>query len=158
MLEIGFVEKLKKFFEKKSIFQLVYLFGSRSINRQGESSDYDFAVLPVKTLSMEERFSLIHELTIHLGATVDLILLDEAPIELKYNIISTGKILYKKDDFYKVEFEAKTLSQYFDYLPVLHYFKKELLKGGKNDAGIQRNRKSFRKTEELFEQIGASKR
>lgn len=152
------IEKLKKFFEEKRNFLLVYLFGSQSINKSGDMSDYDFAVLSAKSLSLEERLSLIHELTDYLKSPVDLILLDEAPIELKYNVISTGIILYKKNDFYKVEFEAKTLSQYFDYLPVLHYFKRELLKGGKNDTAIQRNRESFRKTEKLLKQIRTTKR
>ena len=47
----------------------------------------------------------------------DLVVLNRAPVELKYNVVATGKVLYEESRAALVEFEAETLSAYFDSLP-----------------------------------------
>jgi len=59
---------------------------------------------------------------------VDLIILNNAPVELKYKVIATGKIIFQKNSTIRTEFEADALSRYFDYLPVLRAQKKDILK------------------------------
>ena len=47
---------------------------------------------------------------------VDLVVLDFAPIELRYAVIATGSVVYQIERKTRVEFEALTLGLYGDYL------------------------------------------
>jgi hypothetical protein len=90
---------------------------------------------------------------------VDLVILNDTPIELKYKVVATGKIIFKKNSIVRTEFEADTLSQYFDYLPVLREQKKDILKvkskGERYEDRIKRYRAALRKTEEMLNKIRA---
>jgi predicted nucleotidyltransferase len=155
----GELEKVQNYFaelatRKKASFSilLAYIFGSRAKGNIGQMSDYDFAVLFSAAVPHEEKHRLAHELAMSLdGARVDVVVLNNAPIELKYNIILEGKLLYRKDNFSKVEFEANTLSEYFDYRPVLHKQREDLIKEGNDAARIQRSRKTLRQIERMFD-------
>ena len=152
---------IKKIFAEEKNILLTYLFGSQLKGKTGPLSDYDFAVF----LSQKTSFSFKHKLKNKLinildNKQVDLVILNDAPIELKYNVIATGKIIYQKNSVAKVEFEADTLSRYFDYLPVLRAQKADILKtnkskGEKYGDRIQRYRATLRKTEEMLNKIRA---
>lgn len=90
---------------------------------------------------------------------MDLVILNDAPIELKYKVIAAGKVIFQKNSIVRTEFEAVTLSQYFDYLPVLRAQKKDILKvkskGERYGDRIQRHRATLRKTEEMLNKIKA---
>lgn len=134
---------------------LVYLFGSQVQGRPGPRSDYDFAVLFEDEPSLRERSALIHQLVQLLGTDhVDLVVLRRAPIELKYNVIAMGSLLYEVDRAQRVEFEAQTLSRYFDYLPILRRQRAELIGEEEKgyEAGIQRYRTALRKTQAVLAQ------
>jgi len=68
---------------------------------------------------------------------VDLVILNDAPIELKYKVIATGKVIFQKNSIVRTEFEADTLSQYFDYLPVLRAQKKIYLKSNLKERDME---------------------
>jgi len=87
---------------------------------------------------------------------IDLVVLSRSPIELRYNVVASGRILYEKSRAVFVEFEAKTLSFYFDSLPVLRRHRKELLEEQNHEAGVRRYRAALGKTQELLTQIRAS--
>lgn len=55
----------------------------------------------------------------------------------------------------KVEFEAKILSQYGDYLPVLAKQKEEILEVSYGTAGVQRYREALGQTERMLKQVVA---
>jgi len=158
------LKKLKKIFaeEYESIILLAYFFGSQLKGKTGPLSDYDIAIfLTPKPTSFQFKYKLQHELTnIFNYGQVDLIILNNAPIELKYHVITDGQIVYQKDSATKVEFEADTLSRYFDYLPVLKAQRQDILyfkpKGIKYDRRIQRYRTALRKTEKKLNKIRTS--
>lgn len=68
---------------------------------------------------------------------MDLVILNDAPIELKYKVIAAGKVIFQKNSIVRTEFEAVTLSQYFDYLPVLRAQKKDILKVKSKERGME---------------------
>lgn len=152
------LQRLRCFFEEaapKGGLVLVYLFGSQAQGCSGPMSDYDFAVLFEKGPSMGERAALIHELARLLGTnSVDLVVLNRATIELKYSVIATGSLLYEVSRAERVEFEAQTLSRYFDYLPILRRQRDELIQEREQDyeAGIQRYRAALGKTQRMLAQ------
>jgi predicted nucleotidyltransferase len=153
--------KLRSFFaEARSQFPvaLAYLFGSQATGRAGAQSDYDLAVLFDCKVTSDDRYLLTHQLTELLDRDVDLVDLARAPVELVYNVIATGQILYEKDRTARVEFEARALGLYFDQLPILQAERRSLLEETQEDydAGVERYRTALRATERMLAQTRAA--
>ena len=143
--------------EEEPNIQLVYLFGSRVSGLVGPQSDYDFAVLFSEEPAAGTVSALKHRISMLLRTDhIDLVVLNRAPLELRYNIVASGKILYRKSYAALIEFEAQTLSFYFDYLPVLRRHRRELLEERNYETGVQRYRTALGKTQKLLAQIRAS--
>jgi predicted nucleotidyltransferase len=138
---------------------LLYLFGSQVTGSTGELSDIDLGILvDSPAFSPDDRFLLEHEFSIVLRPErVDLVVLNTAPVELAYHVITHGTLLYQRSLAEKVEYESNVLSSYFDYFPVLCLFRKEILEGGKDDKRVQRYREAFRRTERTLGEITASR-
>jgi predicted nucleotidyltransferase len=152
---------IKKIFVKEKDILLAYIFGSQVTGKIGPQSDYDFAVFLSQKTSFQFKYKLKNKLLNILdNKQVDLVILNDVPIELKYKVIATGKIIYQKNSTIRTEFEADTLSRYFDYLPVLRAQKKDILKvrseGERYGDRIQRYRAALRKTEKVLNKIRAS--
>ena len=159
--KVNVLTELRDFFaeaEREFPISLVYLFGSRSRGRAGPESDYDIGVLFARVVPTEDRYLLQHRLVQLLHTRVDLVDLSRAPIELAYNVIAGGRLIYEKDRATRVEFEARTLSRYFDQLPVLRMRRKELLEETREDyeRGVQRYRTALRATERMLAQTGTA--
>ncbi len=152
-----FINKLGSFFvneKKEPYIQLAYLFGSRAGSTEGPISDYDITVLFSKAPLHEATYRMAHKLaTLLKTLRVDLVVLNRAPIELRYSVIATGIVIYEVSTFVRVEFEASTLSRYGDYLPILRRQRKEILEECKYEAGIQRYRTALGKAQRLLEEI-----
>jgi len=150
------LKKLCSFFAEASPrfgIVLAYLFGSRAENRPGPLSDHDLAVLFSENPPSRDKYHLAHLVAVLLGTgEVDLVVLNQAPVELRYHVIATGHLLYDSSPGARVEFEAQTLSIYFDYLPMLRSQRREILaeKEGDREAGIQRYRKALAKTQRVL--------
>ena len=153
--------KLRSFFaEARSQFPvgLAYLFGSQATGQAEARSDYDVAVLFDGDVSTDDRYLLTHQLTELLDTGVDLVDLALAPVELVYNVIATGQILYEKHRTTRVEFEARVLGLYFDQLPILRAERRALLEETREDydAGVERYRTALRATEKMLAQTRAA--
>ena len=153
--------KIKKIFSDENNILLAYIFGSQLKGKTGPLSDYDFAVFLSQKPSFQFKYKLKNKLVDVLNTgQVDLIILNDAPVELKYKVIATGKIIFQKNSAAKVEFEADTLGRSFDYLPVLRAQKADILKpnkakGERYGDRIQRYRTALRKTEKMLNKIRA---
>jgi len=121
-MEIEAYNKLEKkvveFLSKQERVKLAYLFGSVAEGKEGKLSDVDLAVFLDESLSKKEILNLqlkvISELTSILKTDkVDLTVMNNAPLLLKYNIIKHGKIL-KQDIEIKIRVESEILSDYLD--------------------------------------------
>ena len=120
--------RLREYFEARSDVRLAYLFGSRAEGTAAEDSDYDIGVLPAKDADSGLRFELIYELGKMLDTEkVDVVMLDRAPLELAYCVIARGEAIYETDEELRVDFEARVMSKYFDYLPVLERQRRDII-------------------------------
>lgn len=135
--------------------RLAYLFGSRVNGVVGTDSDYDIAVLVEDTYDVTElRARLAHELALALGtAKVDLVVLNLAPIELQYVAIAEGRPVYSCSEAVRVEYEARVMSLYGDYLLVLREQRRDILRGGSNAARVQWYREALARTERTLVEI-----
>jgi predicted nucleotidyltransferase len=151
-------DKLSDILTDFATVSLVYLFGSQVDGRVDAMSDYDLAILtdPIEdNVTIQARFQ--HAIVQTIGTNkVDVVLLNHAPIDLAYHIISEGKLLYKRDLLTQVEFEAQVLSQYGDYLPVLRSQYAQILQGDVNAKRVQRYREALGRTQRALSQTRTS--
>ncbi len=114
--------KIKKIFELYPQIKLVYFFGSKATGKGGPLSDYDFAVYADEK-DPKKIFEIKIDLIVGLNRIlktdkIDLVILNTAFPEMKYNIIKEGKILLEKEP-YKILVEPKILNEYFDFRHML---------------------------------------
>ncbi len=125
-------QKLRDFLSGVGSVKLAYLFGSTARGESNCLSDIDIAVLFDDALLRKESFDpqveLISELTCLLKTdNVDLVVLNDSPLLLTYNIIREGIIL-KSDEPLRVKFETKVMSRYLDERYHIERHTKESLK------------------------------
>jgi predicted nucleotidyltransferase len=136
---------------------LVYLFGSQVEGDLGPMSDCDVGVFLDPAADGEDlRARVAHEISIALDADrTDVVMLNGAPIELAYAVIARGELLYERDVATRVEYEAKVLSLYGDYLPVLREQRESVLRGDDYGRRVRRYRAALRRTERTLGEITA---
>lgn len=125
-------QRLRDFLSGVKGVKLAYLFGSTARGESNCLSDIDIAVLFDNALLRKEAFDpqveLISELTCLLKTdNVDLVVLNDSPLLLTYNIIREGIIL-KSDEPLRVKFETKMMSRYLDERYHIERHAKESLK------------------------------
>jgi len=150
-------ENLASFFSQQTDrVTLAYLFGSVVSGKEGPLSDIDMAVCFRNEVAFRGRYDLAFQIKQLLGlGSVDLIVLNRAPVELKYSVVRNGKVVFSDSFETKVEFEAQVLSRYMDYLPVLERQRQEILEASHGATAVQRYRKAFGQTRRVLKQIGA---
>ena len=121
-------EKLRTLFENTGLLA-VYLFGSRAAGTANSQSDYDFGILCDFASPMDElafaALELEEKLATRLISEVDIITLNTATIEQKFQIISQGVLIYSSDDDKRTDFEDIVIKEYLDFKPVLELYRKE---------------------------------
>jgi predicted nucleotidyltransferase len=115
---IPYEKELTEYFSSKDSIILAYLFGSTVRGDTCRLSDVDIGVLLDEKLSEKDRFDLELKLISEIANLIkknkiDLVVLNEAPLLLSYNIIKNGIIL-KSSETERVNFETKILSMYMD--------------------------------------------
>ena len=118
--------KLSEFFSDREDVAFAYLFGSIARNQATPLSDIDIAVYLRKATPdmdlFQERLKLLHQLFALLRTEkVDLILLNNSPIELNYRILKSGRLVSENDPREKKAFYKKTIRDYLDLSPILQY-------------------------------------
>ncbi|MFB1081878.1 nucleotidyltransferase domain-containing protein [Jeotgalibacillus sp. JSM ZJ347] len=94
--------------------EYILLFGSHAKGTARETSDYDLAYYPTKTIPPFDQLILKSRLSEILGAEVDLINLRKIDTVFAAQIYYDGKCIYSKnEDLYVLE-KMKSLSMYAD--------------------------------------------
>lgn len=109
-----------------------YLFGSRAGGRIGLLSDYDFGIqLEEKTHPseyLEIKLRIMADLARAVKSeAVDVVIINEAPLLLKYQILRWGKPIYERHKAQRALLTFKTLTQYLDWSYFDKLFSKALI-------------------------------
>lgn len=97
---------------------LAYLFGSVAKGKEDRLSDVDIAVFIDREIDKSGRFDLRLRLSGVLSGImnrmVDLVILNDTPAQLAFEIIKHGELIFCSDKSAKVELEAAIISRYLD--------------------------------------------
>lgn len=112
--------KLTKYFNKHEEILFAILFGSIAKGISNNMSDVDIAVMVDPNFNEPFPFGYQAELTTDLinilgRNEVDVIILNEAPVALKYEVLRYGKFIFVKDEHARIKFQVDTINQYEDY-------------------------------------------
>jgi predicted nucleotidyltransferase len=93
----------------------VYGFGSRARGEAGPRSDVDVAVLLERRLDLREELRLRAEVVDELRRDdVDLVVLNQAPPLLRYEVVAAGRRLFARDEETADLFEERAARECFD--------------------------------------------
>jgi len=101
-----------------------YLHGSRATGNHRADSDIDIAAF------FEDETTQSFDILLAPG--VDLLVLNQAPLELAGRVAATAKLLFERDPVARVRWESTTRKIYFDELPRIRRAHDEFL------ASVQR--------------------
>ena len=124
------IKVAKDFLEEENGGLFCYLFGSLACQNHTSKSDVDLAIyLDEKKCSdfFKKRLDLIAQLSKELGKEADVVILNTAPIFLRYVILKEGKLILEQNEEQRFEFELKTMREYFDFKPIMKkYYERTL--------------------------------
>ncbi len=131
------IKNISGFFTRQSNVAAAYLYGSRARCEESKKSDLDLAILfkePIteysKILELRVEIQNLIENTVLVGLRE--IHLGLSPVFLG-QIISTGKVIYCRDENFRINFEVKVMRMIDDYERIrkinLYYLKKSLEEG-----------------------------
>jgi predicted nucleotidyltransferase len=128
------IEDLPNVFKTYPDISAAYIFGSYATGKTTGLSDLDIAILLREKVCFEEKLDLIGDLCDALNTDdFDLVILNEAPPYIQYEVFSKGKIIYDKDRELRCAFQATSFQRYFDIKPLYdeynYYLKKRILEG-----------------------------
>ena len=116
------------YFRDRPDVAAVYLFGSVAKGKSRPESDVDIGLLyqtpPARTL-MAQPFSEEAELTERLKRPAQLVVMNQAPVDLVHRILRDGILVLETDRRRRVAFEVRARNEYFDLLPVLREYRKQ---------------------------------
>lgn len=118
------IELLRSYFARRADVVLALLFGSAARGQLGPLSDIDVAVLlpdaPDADACLDARLALVGDLmqVLHTDA-VDVLILNRAPLTLRYAALRDGLLLHMRDKEAYVAFRVRTLNEYFDFEPMI---------------------------------------
>ena len=127
MDEESIISAVRRYFAKQAGDLIaVYVFGSVARRTSGPSSDVDIAVLfalppaptlaglPLKTEAEIEQLP---------GCPVQIVVLNNAPVDLVHRVLRDGDLVYEADHAARVGFEVAARREYLDLLPILRRYR-----------------------------------
>jgi len=96
------------------------VFGSHATGKAAEESDLDVAIglADHASLSPLELGGLVSRLEQVTAQTVDMVLLEEAPVGLAYRVFRDGRPVFVRDRGAFVERKARAILEYLDFKPI----------------------------------------
>ena len=121
---------LFRLFQENGV-KVAYLFGSQADDTAGPLSDIDIGVLFADSLSQQElfrrRLRLISDLIgLFHSNRIEVVMLNQAPPALRFNVIKQGKVLHNEDEALRVRCEVGILSEFLDTQPLRRLYRERL--------------------------------
>lgn len=115
-------KKISQYFNNTTEVIAAYIFGSFAKGKTNQFSDIDIAILlsdkPKKSSYTDSRLKFMLDLSLALEKDTDVVILNQAPPFLKYQIYKYGKTIFEQDIKKSRSFKVKSILEYFDYKPI----------------------------------------
>ena len=106
---------------------IVYLFGSCAEGKALSVSDIDIGIVLTKdaAANLEEDtgkiYNQVYDIVTEIFPSrhIDIVFLHKAPLELRFDVINHGRILFESSHEESLDFEEKTMVLYADFKPLL---------------------------------------
>lgn len=127
------LKTLKTVFQKNGVV-FVYLFGSQAAGQATKGSDFDFAMMLSEKVKKSKRFDVRLKLISEISRTlksdkVEIVVLNDTRSSLfKFVIVKEGIVIFEQDHSARVDFELKTMNEYYDFSPFLSLYNQAYLK------------------------------
>lgn len=117
---IACMEALQRALEREPRLTYALVFGSRARGSAHAASDLDVAVglTPGVRLDPQELGDLVSTLERASGRSIDLLLLDEAPLAVAYRVFRDGRVVLERDHAALVERKTRAILEYLDFRPL----------------------------------------
>jgi predicted nucleotidyltransferase len=105
----------------------VYVFGSVARGTASEQSDVDVGLLyetPPSVTYRGQPYLLQANLSEQLGRAVDVVVTNDAPVDLVHRVLRDGILLFDANKSVRIAFEVKARNEYFDLLPYLEEYRR----------------------------------
>ena len=112
---------------------IIYLFGSYAEGKDLPLSDIDIGVVFTDESALSnglgEIYNELYDIftDIFTGKNIDIVFLQKAGLELRFDVITHGRILYESSRAERLKFEEKTMLLYADFKPLLKEFNEAIL-------------------------------
>ncbi|WP_338825990.1 hypothetical protein MTBGP_26540 [Moorella thermoacetica] len=141
---ISLEKRLREALITREEIKFAYLFGSHARGTPNKLSDLDVAVFldefrlpPVGPYGYKSE--LLVTMRQKLREPLDFVILNEAPLLLRFRVLRDGKLLFCRDTQGRITFHEKTLRDYLDFRPMqkiqVQYLHKRLAEGHFGGAG-----------------------
>jgi len=112
---------------------LVYLFGSEALGIQTPLSDVDIGIVffdrtilddfRIRRKTYTELYDVLADIfPPTLEKELDIVFLQQTPLDFQYNVIVKGKVLYQRNPKFRVDYEEQVLDEYLDFKLLIDYF------------------------------------
>lgn len=105
---------------------VAYLYGSVADGCPTPQSDVDIALVCTPDSKLKAYDQMMMDLEIEIAIAeacdvhnADVRTINDAPIQIQGHVLTTGQLLYSKDEDFRVAYEVRTRKRYFDFQPVL---------------------------------------
>ncbi len=112
----------------------IFLIGSRALGIERRNSDYDFGILlkklPPKGPRRRKIYNALHDIlgdTIDELRNMDIIFLQDAPLELRFHAARYGKIVFETNPRFRGRFLENTAREYADFEPYRRVFEDAIM-------------------------------
>ncbi len=125
-------KKLKEIAERYNLAD-IYVFGSQVSGFSHPGSDFDIGVRFIKKLpSIKKRTRVYGDLYVELSScfkkeNLDLVFIQEAPLHIRYKILTQGELIYTRDQIESCNYLEKTVLTYNDYKYFIDEFHEGIL-------------------------------
>jgi predicted nucleotidyltransferase len=117
------------YFRNKPGIAAVYLFGSVAKGTSRADSDVDVGIIyaaPIAQTLMAQPFAEEAELAERFARPVQVIIMNQAPPDLVHRILRDGVLVLDLDRSRRIAFEVRSRNEYFDLLPILREYRKQV--------------------------------
>lgn len=133
------IGKIKSLLYPRKEIVVAYLYGSVAKGTTNPTSDIDIAILLNESISDDAypygyRAEVLSDLMkVFQSNRVDLVILNEAPPFLRFQVIRYGVLIFSRSEAARIDFQVRTFATYNDVkrlLDVQHHYLSKRLKNG----------------------------